>query len=262
MLSQRLFTAAIGIPLVGLIIWLGSYWFIVTVAVIAILGTWEFHKLASPMFTIPPVPMSLVIVIGLILSGKWSDQHLLMAVGIAVVATLTWHIVQRIYTKCYSFHLFSLAGPFFIGVPLSLAVLVRDTADGRDWLLAAILITFSIDTAAYSVGRLIGSRKIAPRISPGKTWEGAAGALIAGVGAAIGLTVILELPIETWLASIFGVVLVIAAILGDLTESWFKRVVGAKDSSTLIPGHGGILDRTDSVIATLATTYFWVMWVL
>ena len=130
------------------------------------------------------------------------------------------------------------------------------------WLLLLLASTFVTDTSALIVGKIFGKSLLAPKISPGKTWEGAAGALIAGVGAAIGLTVILELPIDTWLASIFGVVLVIAAILGDLTESWFKRLVGAKDSSTLIPGHGGILDRTDSVIATLATTYFWVMWVL
>lgn len=262
MLSQRLLTAAIGIPLVGLFVWLGSYWFLLSAVVIALLGAWEFHKLTSSIFNTPPLPMSLAIAIGLPLSSKWSDQHLLLAIGIAIIATLAWHIVQQIFTKLYRFHVFSLAGPFIIGVPLSLAVLVRDTVDGRDWLLAAILITFSIDTAAYSVGRLIGKRKFAPRISPGKTWEGAVGALIAGVAATVGLTIILELPIQIWMALVFGVLLVIAAISGDLTESWLKRLVGAKDSGTLIPGHGGVLDRTDSAMATLATTYFWVMWAL
>ena len=262
MLSQRLLTAAIGIPLIGLFVWLGSYWFLLSVTVISLLGTWEFHKLTSSIFNTPPLPMSLAIAVGLPLSSKWSDQHLLLAIGIAIIGTLAWHIMQQIFTKLYRFHLFSLAGPFIIGVPLSLAVLVRDTVDGRDWLLAAILITFSIDTAAYSVGRLIGRRKFAPKISPGKTWEGAIGALIAGVAAAVGLTIILELPIEIWMALVFGVLLVIAAISGDLTESWLKRLVGAKDSGTLIPGHGGVLDRTDSAMATLATTYFWVMWAL
>ena len=236
--------------------------YIATAEVIALLGAWEFHKLTSSTFNTPPLPMSLAIAIGLPLSSKWSDQYLLLAISIAIFATLTWHIMRKISTKLYRFHLVSLAGPFFIGVPLSFAVLVRDTVDGRDWLLAAILITFSIDTAAYSVGRLIGKRKFAPRISPGKTWEGAVGALIAGVAATVSLTIILELPIQIWMALVFGVLLVIAAISGDLTESWLKRLVGAKDSGTLIPGHGGVLDRTDSAMATLATTYFWVMWAL
>ena len=262
MLFQRLLMAAIGVPLLGLVVWLGSYWLLVSVAVIAVLGTWEFHKLISSIVTTPPLTLSVVIVIGLILTSQWSDEYLLIFVGIAVVTSLTWQTLQKIHTKIYRFHFLGLAGPFYIGVPLSLAILIRDTVDGRDWLLTALLITFSIDTAAYSVGRLIGKRKLAPWISPGKTWEGVVGALLAGEVVAIGLTLILELPIDLWMASLFGILLVIAAILGDLTESWLKRSAGAKDSGTLIPGHGGVLDRTDSAIATLVITYFWVMWVL
>lgn len=260
MLFQRLLTAAIGVPLIGLAVWLGSYWLVVSVAVIAVLGTWEFHKLISSIVTTPPLALSVAIVIGLILTSQWSDEYLLIFVGIAVVTSLTWHTLQKIRTKIYRFHFLGLAGPFYIGVPLSLAILIRDTVDGRDWLLTALLITFSIDTAAYSVGRLIGKRKLAPWISPGKTWEGVVGALLAGEVVAIGLTLILELPIDLWMASLFGILLVIAAILGDLTESWLKRSAGAKDSGTLIPGHGGVLDRADSAIATLVITYFWVMW--
>jgi len=262
MLFQRLLTAAIGVPLLGLVVWLGSYWLLVSVAVIAVLGTCEFHKLMSPIVTTPPLSLSVAIVIGLILSSQWSGEYLLVSAGIAVVTSLTWHTLKNNHAKMGRFHFLGVAGPFYIGVPLSLAMLIRDTVDGRDWLLAALLITISIDTAAYSVGRLIGKRKLAPRVSPGKTWEGAIGALLAGVGTAIGLTLILELPIEIWMALFFGVLMTITAILGDLTESWLKRLVGVKDSGTLIPGHGGVLDRTDSAIATLVTTYCWVMWVL
>ena len=262
MLFQRLLTAAIGVPLLGLVVWLGSYWLLVSVALIAVLGTCEFHKLISPVVTTPPLSLSVAIVIGLILSSQWSGEYLLVSVGIAVVTSLTWHTLKNNHAKMGRFHFLGVAGPFYIGVPLSLAILIRDTVDGRDWLLAALLITFSIDTAAFSAGRLIGKRKLAPWISPGKTWEGVVGALFAGVAVAIGLTLILELPIDLWMASLFGFLLVVAAISGDLIESWLKRTAGAKDSGTLIPGHGGVLDRTDSAIATLIITFFWVMWVL
>ncbi len=262
MLFQRLLTTAIGIPLLCLVVWLGSYWLLVSVAVIAVLGTWEFHKLFSSIVTTPPLILSVAIAIGLILCSGWGDEYLLVSAGIAAIISLIWHLGQKIHTKIRRFHLLGLAGPFYIGVPLSLAILIRDTVDGRDWLLTALLITFSTDIGAYSIGRLIGKRKLAPRISPGKTWEGVVAALLAGVGTAIGLTLILELPIDLWMASIFGILLVVSAILGDLAESWLKRLAGAKDSGTLILGHGGVLDRTDSAIATLVITYFWVMWAL
>ena len=119
-----------------------------------------------------------------------------------------------------------------------------------------------MDTAAYAVGKVLGKRLLAPRVSPGKTWEGTAGGLLGGVGAALGLTLILELPVALWQAGVFGLLLGVAAVLGDLAESALKRAAGAKDSGALVPGHGGILDRMDSLLATITVTYLWVGWAL
>jgi len=84
---------------------------------------------------------------------------------------------------------------------------------------------------------------------------------VGGVGATFGITLVLGLPMSTWKALPLGLLLAVAAMSGDLVESWLKRTAGAKDSGGLVPGHGGVLDRTDSVVATLVVAYFWVMWV-
>ncbi|MCH7483458.1 MAG: phosphatidate cytidylyltransferase [Chloroflexi bacterium] len=117
-------------------------------------------------------------------------------------------------------------------------------------------LTFATDTGAYAVGKLVGRHKMAPRISPGKTWEGAAGGLVAGTGATVALVAVLG-PIETALAAaaLLGAGIAIAGQAGDLAESWLKRLAGAKDSGTLIPGHGGILDRMDSLFPVFPLVY-------
>ncbi len=260
MLALRLLTAAIGVPLLVLAVWQGSYWLLAPVIIIAVVGTWEFHKLLSPIIATPPLILSIALTLGLSISGQFEGAYLLIALGAALLASLAWQIVQQVRHKDMNSQFLGLAGPFYIGVPLSLAILLRDQTDGRDWLLVAILATFAIDTGAYAVGKLIGKHTLAPRISPRKTWEGVIGGLLGGVGAAFGLTLLMDLPMDTWKAAPFGLLLAVAAISGDLAESWLKRTAGAKDSGTIVPGHGGVLDRTDSIVATLVVAYFWVLW--
>ena len=261
MLSLRLLSAAVGIPLLALAVWFGSYWYLAPVVAIAVMGTWEFHRLLSPVTTTPPLLFSLAIVFGMTIPSHWEAEYLLIALGAAILASLSWQITQEFPKKAAKAQFLGLVGPFYVGLPFSLAILLRDGIDGRDWMLAVLFATFSIDTAAYAVGRLIGKHKLAPRISPGKTWEGVVGGLVGGVGATFGITLVLGLPMSTWKALPLGLLLAVAAMSGDLVESWLKRTAGAKDSGGLVPGHGGVLDRTDSVVATLVVAYFWVMWV-
>jgi phosphatidate cytidylyltransferase len=261
MLSFRLISAAVGIPLLVLAVWFGSYWFLIPVIAIAVTGTWEFHRLVSPVTATPPLVFSVAIAFGLTVPSHWADEYLLIALGLGILISLAWQIAQEVQKKAAKAQFLGLAGPFYIGIPLSLAILLRDGADGRDWILLVLLATFSIDTGAYVVGRLIGKHKLAPRISPGKTWEGVLGGLLGGVGATFGLTLVLDdLPMDMWKALPLGLLLAIAGMAGDLVESWLKRTAGAKDSGSLVPGHGGVLDRTDSIVATLVVAYFWVLW--
>lgn len=262
MLSLRLASAIVGIPLLLLATWLGSYWFLALVAAAVALGTWEYRRLALRITIPPPLAFSLAIALGIALSSNWDGVYLPAAMAVAVVASLIWQAIWGPRGSTVKSKLIGLGGPFYLGVPLSLAILLRDGVDGREWMLAAILVTFSVDTSAYVAGRLIGRRRLAPRISPGKTWEGAVGGLLGGVGATFGLTLILSLEMALWKALPLGLLLAVAAMLGDLAESWLKRTTGAKESGGLIPGHGGILDRSDSIVFTLVVTYFWVMWAL
>ena len=144
---------------------------------------------------------------------------------------------------------------------LSHLVALRGFEDGRNWVFFVVFTTFASDTTAFFVGRAMGRHHLAPRISPGKTWEGA----IGGVCAAVIVSLVFILPTPFSLQIGFGQAMPLAMLvsvfsqLGDLLESSLKRTAGAKDSGTLIPGHGGILDRLDSVIFAGLVVYYYVL---
>jgi len=135
-------------------------------------------------------------------------------------------------------------------------VLIRQLDQGFQWLLLAFLITFATDTGAYAVGKIFGSRRMAPSISPGKTWEGAIGGVVAGIGATVSLVTLQDLPLSTWSALWLGAAAAVVSQFGDLMESKLKRLAGVKDSGRLIPGHGGLLDRLDSLVLVFPLVYY------
>jgi phosphatidate cytidylyltransferase len=143
----------------------------------------------------------------------------------------------------------------YVGLLVSAFVLLRDAEGGRDWFLLGVLATFSVDTGAYAVGRAIGRHKMAPGISPGKTWEGAAGGYVAGAAAFLGLNALLGTGESALTMLPFALAMPVLAQAGDLFESWMKRRMGVKDSSGLLPGHGGFLDRLDSLAFVLPALY-------
>ena len=149
------------------------------------------------------------------------------------------------------------AGAFvYIYVPFlaSFAVLLTAQEGGEWWALAFLLTIISIDTGAYASGLLLGKHKMAPRISPKKTWEGFAGSAVVAIIAGVLLALfMIEQP--WWVGLIFGVTMVFTGTLGDLTESLIKRDLGIKDISTWLPGHGGFLDRLDSILPSAAGAY-------
>ena len=158
-----------------------------------------------------------------------------------------------------------ILGPFYIGFLLATALMLREitgselegTADlGRSWLLFALLVTFAVDTGAYLVGRSLGSRPMAPSISPNKTWEGSVGGFVSAVAAALVLGVVFDLGIPVWQQAVIGAVVGVVAQWGDLIESKLKRLADVKDAGSIIPGHGGLLDRLDSMLLSLPAVYF------
>ena len=150
---------------------------------------------------------------------------------------------------------YTAAGAIYVGLPLSLALVLRSEVQGLEWILIVILGAFATDTGAFFTGRAIGRRPLAPAISPGKTQEGAVGGLVAGIAAVMALAALLELPLSIPQSAVLGALVSVAGQAGDLVESKIKRVAGAKDAGGLIPGHGGILDRLDSVVFVIVVVY-------
>ena len=278
-MALRLASATVGIPIVVAALWAGAPWLSVLAAVLASLGAVEFYRMAEQRGARPATLLGVLWALAFVVSGHRDDyvqyQTLLVFAGGAVLA-LAWHLARRLAAGpprggdngATPSNLsdpvldwgYTVAGAVYTGWTLSLFLRLRAGDAGLEWALLAVLATFATDTGAFLVGRLIGRRRLAPRISPGKTWEGAVGGWIAAVGAVVGLAALLDLPVTPAEAAALGALVGVAAQLGDLVESALKRSAGVKDSGTLIPGHGGVLDRLDSVVFAIVVVYHFSVW--
>ena len=122
-----------------------------------------------------------------------------------------------------------------------------------------LLVTFATDAGAFFVGKAIGKTSLAPSISPSKTWEGAVGGVLVAIGASMGVIYALSLDVVLWYAILLGALMGIVGQVGDLVESRLKRIAGVKDSGRFLPGHGGLLDRLDSIVFNLVVVYYLVI---
>lgn len=262
MLRQRLLSALVGLVLLILLIEFGGVWgWAAFVAVAGIAGIIEFFGMASRSRLSPMVLTGCVWTALLALSPLLPnpDQSILLVVSVGLLFSLL------LLVRDFNGHggsavnwAITLAGVFYIGWLSRYLVALRALPDGQGWLMLALFTTFAIDTSAYFAGRSWGRRRLAPRISPGKTQEGAIAGMVAGIAASAILVVVLGLPLPLVYALLLGALLGVFAQVGDLTESVFKRCLGAKDSGSLMPGHGGILDRADSVLFSGIVVYYFV----
>jgi phosphatidate cytidylyltransferase len=150
------------------------------------------------------------------------------------------------------------AGMLYIGLPcIALVWLRSDGSTGQAVILWLFVAVWATDIGAYFAGRLIGGPRLAPRISPGKTWAGLIGAAVAAALAGVILSTLDNRAPAATVLAIAGIVLAVVAQLGDLGESWVKRRFGVKDSSQLIPGHGGLFDRVDGLLAAALALALW-----
>ena len=189
------------------------------------------------------------------------DQGRWLVTLLAIVFVSLWRAAESLHSshtgaprdlwRDVAAGLFVIAYVPFLG---SFAVLLTSQPGGQWWTLAFLLLVICIDTGAYASGLLLGRHPMAPRISPKKTWEGFAGSVVVALVAGILLAVFM-LDEPWWFGLIFGAVIVFTATMGDLTESLIKRDLGIKDISTWLPGHGGFLDRIDSILPSAAAAY-------
>jgi phosphatidate cytidylyltransferase len=254
MLRTRIFTAAIlaCILLAGLFL-LSPPWAVFVIGAAFTIGAWEWAGFGALRGTGARTAYAAGVALLLLLAWRWTahPKHLLLLLSAAcawwaiALLWLSWGPPRHHPTLALACGLPVLV-PAFIALA-RLQVATQGFAGGPQMVLWLVLLVIAADVGAYFAGRSLGRTKLAPRVSPGKTWEGAMGgllmvALVAWAGAAyFGLP-----PLAV---VVFGCAVGVFSIIGDLTESMFKRAAGLKDSGALLPGHGGLLDRIDSVTA-------------
>jgi len=262
--KARCFSAAIGLPVVFCSIWLGSPWLSVILALIACLGAWELCQMArfagkSPMTGI--AVGSSFIIVGFVhvmvaripFNIGWGFLFLM-----PIFLYFVWHIWRVCHRRSRLDWVITVAVPFYTGGLLAHGVMLRKFDEGMWWMMCAVLVTFSVDTLAYFGGKLIGRTSLAPTVSPGKTWEGAISGLAGGIVCAVLFVKVFDSSINFAQATLLGVLLGLTGQLGDLLESWLKRTARVKDSGWIIFGHGGVMDRIDSVGPNLAVMFYFI----
>jgi phosphatidate cytidylyltransferase len=282
-MRQRTISSVFIVALTLVPAFFGRYIFAVLVAAVTALALHELYRIFRHTGARPLDWAGYLALVGLLvaaLSGHWDDW----SAGI-VVATVLLPLLVVIFRADHHGALndwaLTVAGGLYIALPAAHFVLLRELAGatgsfldrldaigawqypggavlalGLAWYLLAQIVTWLTDVAAYLVGRAWGRRKLAPAVSPGKSVEGALGGLVGGALAAWGAVVAFGLPVAPVAALAGGAILSALGQLGDLAESLLKRQAGVKDSGTLIPGHGGILDRIDSLLFVATATYY------
>ncbi|MQF98350.1 MAG: phosphatidate cytidylyltransferase [SAR202 cluster bacterium] len=272
-MQLRIITATLGIPVVFLILWAGYPWIWIAFSIVSTIAILEFYNLNPnncPIIVkiIGVCWLNMLLSNGYILHLAQIDILMLGLVGIPTVNFLLQIIVfcknkfnqpfELKQPSLYSLH--TLIGIIYIGIPVSLSLSIRNEANGFELLAIIIFGVFVTDTFSFLTGKLIGTRKLAPTISPGKTWEGAVGGFLFGSSFTIYLTHTLAVFNNFQLILLLGFALAISAQIGDLLESKLKRIAKVKDTGNLIPGHGGVLDRMDSIILTIVVLYPLIKW--
>jgi phosphatidate cytidylyltransferase len=268
-MKQRVLTALLLLPpAVAAVLWLPTGWFMAMVAVILLVGIWEWSRLTGL-----PKPHQRALVLLLHAAAMALLTRLAWPQGFPIIVAggaLWWLLASAWLTRTQLAQaanrgntLLKLLAGLLMAIPAwaAAALLHADGELGPRWLLYALCLVWAADTCAYLVGSRIGGRKLAPRISPGKTWAG----LLGGLGGVL-LVSLLAIPLlgldyrhapaMLLLALLTG----LASVIGDLFESLIKRHSGAKDSGALIPGHGGVMDRVDSLLAALPVFALGKLW--
>jgi phosphatidate cytidylyltransferase len=268
----RILTAAVLIPLVLVLAFLGPLWLVtLVVAGVATLAGWEYLGLAEKCGAKPPRIAVVIAILGLIAATLFADNLELLhqtgavfgilALGLVVYCTF-YSPVERMLADS-SASIFCL---LYVGFTLTAVPLLRQESNGPSLLIFLLCVVWMGDITALYVGRAWGRHKLAPNLSPNKTWEGAIGSLAGSLVAAGGLWSLaswletmnsarLSYPEEVWYWLVLAAVVNVAAQVGDLAESALKRSAGVKDSGILVPGHGGVLDRIDALL--LAAPVLW-----
>jgi phosphatidate cytidylyltransferase len=262
---RRTVTALLLLALILPAIYLGGVLYFLYVGAFVLVAAWEYVQLFRRMDLEPSLPATIFgVLIVLLARGFWTS-HAPAALTVAILAATTLHLIafERGRDKAALDLAVTLGGIAYLGWIAAYILDLRNLSDGAWWVLLVFATVWIADSAAYFVGVRFGNHKMAPRLSPKKSWEGYFAGVIAGVlfsvllASALSALKLLEVP--RWQAAGLGLALSVLTTLGDLAESLFKRYAGAKDSGTFLPGHGGAFDRIDSLIWAAVIGYYWIV---
>ncbi|HVG27043.1 MAG TPA: phosphatidate cytidylyltransferase [Acidobacteriaceae bacterium] len=269
---KRILTAIVLIAFVAALIFLGKLWMVTLfAALIACLAALEFRSLAAAGGSPVPLWWTIFATALFFVATFLRPQDTITAVSFAILLLFSWNALRTPLARVLPETAAGLLLLLYIAFPLTLIPLIwnRQEGDGTVLVLFLCLCVWSGDIAALYIGKRFGRRKLAPRLSPNKTWEGAIASVLASV--VFGLAVIflgdyltahgssftrLHTDTAWWKWILLAILLNIAAQFGDLLESALKRGAGVKDSGTLLPGHGGVLDRIDALLLAAPVLWF------
>jgi phosphatidate cytidylyltransferase len=268
----RWLTALILMPVAVLIAWFGGWVAFAVVLLAVVVGILELNAMFVHAGYHPTVWVSFLVCALFLIAAMFPEQRTIIT-DVGLSAGLFLSVICLFFRKSLEGALIdwalTLAMPVYLGWSASFFLLLRGSEvgilhpasgawlyvpSGVWWLLVALLGVWGFDSAAFFAGRYFGRHKLIPMISPAKTWEGVIGGLVFSVIAALLITVV-PLHVPWYLAVVLGIVIGIAATIGDLAESVIKRQTGVKDSGQVLPGHGGVLDRIDSLLFVVIVVY-------
>jgi phosphatidate cytidylyltransferase len=264
---KRILTALVLIPLVIALVFFAPDWAVtLATSAVALLAAWEYLGIAAATDARPArIPVLVAIALLFLVWLRWPDK-LVEALGALALALLVYCAFSSPIERALRDSATAVFCLFYTGSTLVALPALRSAEDGKSLVVFLLCVVWAGDIVALYVGRSIGRHKLAPKISPGKTWEGAAGS-IAGSLLVTGLLIELAMQLSkrdilvldyrgsVWHWLLLAAVVNVAAQVGDLAESALKRSAGVKDSGTLLPGHGGVLDRIDALL--LAAPVLW-----
>lgn len=268
MLRTRVLSAVVLIPLVAGATYAGGWVLVGVLLVVAVRAAYELFQLMAGAGYRPSLAASAVVIAALLIAARFPELQLTGLVLTASVAgTLVWQLLRPPQGHPTQSWALTLGAALWLGWLISHFIWLRDLSPafglgtGTRWLVLTFLVTWINDTAAYFVGKALGRHPCCPYLSPNKTWEGTIGGWFGGLAATALLgRWLVGLPWGHGLA--LGALAATVAPFGDLAKSMVKRQMGVKDFSTLIPGHGGMFDRIDSLLFVAPAMYYYATLVL
>lgn len=271
MLRTRVLVAAILLPIGLAIIYRGGWEFTIFVALVLGLAAWEYSRITRQS---DYQPGSVVAILGsacLALGRGWNEFNSApLIISLLIIVSMSYHMVayERGRDQSGTDFAITLTAALYPGWLGAYLISIRSLPAGFWWLLLILPCVWLADSGAYFVGRAIGRQKLSPRLSPKKTWEGYLAGVLVGTLGAVGLVYLWKLWAEPAFSitplqgALLGFLLSTITTLGDLGESMIKRQSGLKDSSNLLPGHGGVFDRIDSWLWAALIGYYFIVWIV